>query len=663
MSLRIHPLVRLTFCVVFSSLFLSPVLPQTPPQNTSPALQSESVLRSTTRLVQLNVVVQNKKGEPVQELSKERFTILDQGVPQQIAVFSAQSNKPRDPDSHEALLSSSFTNRFDQNGQAPGSVTVILFDALNTPIHDQYRARQQVVKFLRQLRPQDHVALYILTTKIITVNEFTQDASSLLKAVEKFNGFASRQLEGSDPKKVDDFATQGLSPNEQRMASQLRQFLEGGEGQISDYANIDRAVTTTSAMEAIANHVARIPGRKNLIWVSASFPFSIGYDADSLMQINREHRSFATELEHAARAMDQANMAVYPVDARGLLGSSLYDATNGKAFDPRRPLQPGAFGPNQNNFDTMVLLADRTGGRAFYNTNDIEGAIQRAIGDSEYTYTIGFYPVHGKWDGKFHELKVQVHEKGVTLRYRKGYFATPEPADADADNRENMDAAIRSPVDWTNLDLQVNVRAWNPATRGLTVQAAFDTRELQFVPRNGLQNGKIYLYFGQLGEGDKNLTSEQETFALNLKPETYNKLLQIGSKMTGQVILLPDVVNLRVVGQDANSGAIGTVTIPIKQFLTEYGKPRPRSRQRPTSLSIFLCAHSRRFKVCHDFGKRQFSLLAERQYGQTRHATAVSSQVHYIFHAGNPTFRNNFLRSNGQLALQFASLVVHLLPI
>ncbi|HXI74569.1 MAG TPA: VWA domain-containing protein [Pyrinomonadaceae bacterium] len=542
-------------------------------QNTPVPQDSAVSLRSSTRLVQLNVVVQNRKGEPVHNLTRDHFTLFDQGVPQKIAVFSVQSAAPGKPTPAGATASNIFSNRFDQAGQPAGSVTVILFDALNTPILDQSRAREQVVKFLRQLQPQDHVALYILTTRIITVNEFTQDAGSLLKAIAKFGGYSSVQLDASNAESRNEIAAQAAALDVERMSTQLKEFLRGGDGQISDFANIDRALTTTSALEAIANHVARIPGRKNLIWVSGSFPISIGYDSETLMQVNREHRSFEPELEHAARALDQADMAVYPVDARGLMVSPLFNASNSTGMSARTPPRPGDLGPNPDNFFTMTTLADRTGGRAFYNTNDIEGAIQRAIGDGEYTYTIGFYPSHGKWDGKFHELKVRVEDKGVNLRYRKGYFATPEPKDQTADNQENLDAAIRSPVEWTNLDLQVTLRTIDTASRALTLQVAFDTHELRFAQKDGRQSGKMYVLFQQLGEGSKQLSSEKETFDMNFKPETYEKLLQIGTNFSGQIVLAPDVISLRVIGQDASSGAIGTVIIRIKQILAAKTAP------------------------------------------------------------------------------------------
>src|SRR5713101_9414699 len=341
--------------------------------------QAPAVIRSTTRLVQINVIVHNKKGDPVQGLKKEDFTILDQGQEQQVATFSANAAGPTDPSSAAILPPNVFSNRFDQGGQAPGCVTVILFDALNTEFLDQACARQQVVKFLRQLKPEDHVAIYLLTTKLTILNEFTQDSSALLRAIDRFEGYTSAPLSASNPEPLDPRIPEANRSVPDGFASELRAFLDGASGRFSDFANINRAETTVSAIEGIANHVAYVPGRKSLVWVSGSFPISIGYDADSLFDIGREHRSFGDELEHAARALNQANMAIYPVDARGLMGSALYSPGNARGFNPAVSPRIRNLGPDQGNFDTMITLADRTGGKAFYNTKDIEGAVQRAI--------------------------------------------------------------------------------------------------------------------------------------------------------------------------------------------------------------------------------------------------------------------------------------------
>lgn len=529
-------------------------------------VQSPAVIRSTTRLVQLNVIVHNKKGVPVQGLKKEDFTILDQGQEQSLAFFSADAAGPRNSFSSATLPANVFSNRSDQSGQTPGSVTVILFDALNTEFLDQVYARQQVIKFLRQLQPQDHVAIYLLTTKLTILNEFTQDSSSLLRAIERFGGYSSAPLNASSPEPLGPATLGATRPTQDVITSQLNAFLDGASGQFSDLANINRAETTTSAIEAIAHRVAHVPGRKSLVWVSGSFPISIGYDADSLFDPAREHLSFGDELEHAARALNQANMAIYPVDARGLMALPQFSASK-SSFSRSGPSS------SWQNFFTMDTLADRTGGKAFYNTNDIEGAVQHALADGQFTYTLGFYPTHGKWDGKFHELKVHVNKKGLTLRYRKGYFAAPDPPSGASESQAALEAAVSSPVEWTNLDVQVTVNRFEPASRTLTLQVALDTHELLLESKQGRWDGKLYVLFSQLGAGNRVIGSEKETFDLNLKPDTYEKFLKTGTKFTGPLTLSPDVVNLRVIAQDASSGAIGTVTIPIQKFLTTGSLP------------------------------------------------------------------------------------------
>jgi VWFA-related protein len=524
-------------------------------------------LRTTTRLVQVNVIVQNKKGEPVEALNKEDFTILDQGKEQQIAAFSANSAVPRGATTNPSLPSNVFSNRGGSGAANPGSVTVILFDALNTAIQDQFYARQQVLKFLRQLQPQDHVAIYVLTTKIIVLNEFTQDATSLLQAIQKFGGYSSAQQDAANPNPNP--ASQSIftvkTPETDAMASRLQDFLNAADGKISDLANINRAETTTSAIEAIANHVARIPGRKNLVWVSASFPISIGFDGTTPSPPGREQRTFTEEIEHAARALNQANMAIYPVDARGLMAPTHFSAENSIPFDARSPASD--FGSHQGTIDTMIVLADRTGGRASYNTNDIEGAVQRAIADSQYTYTLGFYPTHGNWDGRFHVLKIHVNEKGFSLRHRKGYFALPDPPPGPDENKAALDAAIGSPVEWTNLNLEVALKAFDLAAHTVDVQVGLDTHELSLMPKDGRWSDTISVLFDQLGAGDKVITSEKETFGMNMKPETYDRLMKNGTKFSGRLVLSPEVVNLRVITQDTGSGSIGTLTIPIKSYL------------------------------------------------------------------------------------------------
>jgi VWFA-related protein len=152
-----------------------------------------ATIRSATRLVQVSVVVQDKKGNFVTDLKKEDFTVFDEGKPQDIAFSQAPSAVTAS--SHSLLPANVFTNRLDLKGQQPGVVTIVLFDSLNTSLPDQTYVRKQVLEFLKVLNPQDHVAIYALTTQLLVLHEFNQDASVLVDAV---NHFTPKELAAYD---------------------------------------------------------------------------------------------------------------------------------------------------------------------------------------------------------------------------------------------------------------------------------------------------------------------------------------------------------------------------------------------------------------------------------------------------------------------------------
>ena len=260
--------------LLLSSLPLAfPQAKKSPDANSTSRQQAAEtpVIRSTTRLVQLSVIVQNRKGEPITGLKKEDFTILDQGKPQTVALFSNEGAPPPAGAPPRPLPLNVFTNRLDQKGQEPGAVTVILFDSLNTSVLDQSYVRNQILLFLKTLKPQDHVAIYGLTTQLVVLHEFTQDASALVAAVKQFRPLEMQAYDASHPADID-LVSLGADPQWARLEAALNNVND----EISQQRTIDRVAATTAAFEAIADHVAAIPGRKSLIWISGGFPISIG---------------------------------------------------------------------------------------------------------------------------------------------------------------------------------------------------------------------------------------------------------------------------------------------------------------------------------------------------------------------------------------------------
>ena len=536
--------------------------------------QEPSTLRVTTRLVQFNVIVQDKKGAPVTGLTRKDFSLLDQGQPQKIAVFSEEGGGAR-TGSAKHLPPNLYSNRFDQTGQLPGGgVTIVLFDALNTEFSDQAYAREEVLKFLRQLQPQDHVAIYTLTNRLKVLHEFTSDTSSLIRELSRYKGQVSptfNRVPAVSKPAMNDGANGASRPGADFDASLQRlEELFNRDGWISDGYTAYRATLTSEAIEAIANHVARIPGRKNLVWVSGSFPIAIGIGEDKLPQPGREIRSFSPEIERAVRAMNQANLAIYPVDARGLMTDPRFSAVT------QVPAADDDFQLRALRFATMNTLADRTGGRAFYNTNDIRSSVRRAFEDGQVTYQIGFYPEHGGWDGRFHEIKVNVSNPHLKVRFCHGYFALPDPPADENERKAALNGALVSPIESSALGVDVEVHAAaSKDSLALELIVSLDPRQLILVRRQDRYRGGVDLLFHQSDSTGERLGDDDKHIELNLEQESYKNFLENVVVLVRHLPLAPGASTLRIVARDSTSGALGTVTVSLQPYIHAGAEDSP----------------------------------------------------------------------------------------
>jgi len=591
------------------ALLLSNLLPvvQTQSANVPGAPQDSPVIRSTTRLVQISVVVTDKKGQPITGLKKENFTVLDESNPRQIAFFSAEAPRPATPTT--PLPKNVYTNRYELKGQDPGAVTVVLFDSLNTSSQDQEYVRQQVIKFLKTLKPQDHVAIYALTTKLLLLHEFTQDSSALVNAV---NQFKPRELAAYDASNSQSLDVPGLAGTPGW--AQFQDALNETDARIADRNKANRAETTAEAFTAIANHVATIPGRKSLIWVSGSFPSQIivnsigGLDrqSQSLDTNNtpssrsasptqtarrggqdRQSESLASNTTQAARALNRVDMVLYPVDATGIMPNA--------AMDPQNAYSDGAVkcidcvnqvpGPSSGMFarqdlrDTERSMADATGGEAFYGSNDIKAAMGRAFDDGRYAYTIGFYPNHGEWNGRFRKIKIHTTIDGAKLRYRAGYYADAEKADSDETSaRAAMRTAALSPLDAAGLGLIVSGKLAGPlGERKVELHVRLDPKQLLLQVADNHRKGGVDLYFLQRDAAGETVAAENQRVGLNFEEKQYEYLSTAGIVLAKHLTITPQTADVRVFARDTSSEALGSVTIPAQALFegpqTASGSP------------------------------------------------------------------------------------------
>jgi len=525
-------------------------------------------IRVATRLVEVGVIVRDKNG-PVANLTKDDFVVLDRGKPQKISIFSADAAAFAQQPPQQPLPQNTFSDLPQYGATAPRSVTVVLLDNLNTlygsEAESKYEtspswledlalrnAKNHLIEFIQQLQPQDRVAIYGLGHSLHVLCDFTSDREQLLTILKNYDARSITNRGVVEPgNHIMDFPGHGS-----RSADILRpagDFENGASSRLAGGANADRGAQTMAALQAIASHVANIPGRKNLVWLTANLPFS------------------GAAMAHA---LSPANTAVYPVDARGLLARSpmaladipgTADADDVSGASGHMDNMP-AQSPQPIGIATMQKLADETGGQAFVNTNDITGAIRKAVEDSEVTYTLGFYINGDSLDGKLHELKVESKRKGLTIRYPKGYFAFPDTEATKNEDQFRLVSAVLSPIESSSIPVKATVERVNQPPHSLRVLCTIDAHNLRLVQSGGLRKGSVEVYIVEQDQTGKVVLQSGKTFTLQFPEKQYDALLKSGILFHEFVQPHADVTTLRVLVEDPSTSELGSVIIPLAQI-------------------------------------------------------------------------------------------------
>ncbi|MFI5125807.1 MAG: VWA domain-containing protein [Candidatus Acidiferrales bacterium] len=527
--------------------------------------QQTPQIRVATRLVEVGVIVRDKNG-PVASLTKGDFVVFDRSKPQKISIFSADAAASTQQPPQQPLPQNTFSDLPQYGATTPRSVTVVLLDNLNTLYGSapQWRyektpywaedlalrnAKSHLIEFIKQLQPQDRVAIYGLGHSLHVLCDFTSDREQLLAILQNYDTRSITNRQVVEP--GDTVLVLGGHMN-RAIFGQGDGFENGASSRLAGAANEDRSAQTMAALQAIAAHVANIPGRKNLVWLTANLPFS------------------GAAMAHV---LSPANIAVYPVDARGLLGQSPtvsagaygtadFDDVSGASGNldnmPAQSSQPIGI-------TTMQKLADETGGQAFVNTNDITGAIRKAVEDSEVTYTLGFYINGDSLDGKLHELKVETKRKGLTIRYPKGYFAFPDTEATKDEDQFRLVAAVQSPLESSSIPLTATVDRVDQPPHSLKVLCTIDAHNLRLVQSGVLRKGSVEVYIVEQDQTGKVVLQSGKTFTLQFPEKQYGALLKSGILFHEFVQPHAGVTTLRVLVEDPSTTELGSVIIPLAQ--------------------------------------------------------------------------------------------------
>lgn len=261
------------------------------------------------------------------------------------------------------------------------------------------------------------------------------------------------------------------------------------------------------------------------------------------------HFSNDAIIDRAMRKLNNADVAVYPVDARGLTVME----------DPRR-------NPDNDTWPTMDEFAGRTGGKSFYHDNGLDVGIQAAIEDVEASYTLGFYAPQDSSRAGFHKLSVRALRPGLTLRYKEGYYVDAPAKITKDERKEAVAEALTGLMDATQIPIDIKATR-RKNTLKLRVSLRSDALALRQKGDRWQGTVEFVTRFAK-EDGSESAPPASRRIEFNLTQRSYEAAQQRGLLFSRTLEMPAKAASLRVLVRNDPSGEIGTLTMPLKDIAT-----------------------------------------------------------------------------------------------
>jgi VWFA-related protein len=534
--------------------------------------QTQPTFRTGTTLVEFTVVALDSKSNPVTDLTQADLALTDRGQPREIAFFRFDG-APAPVEAAALLppLSPGFvTNRPEYQPEPQRNVTAIVLDMINTAPPDQNGARAQLLKYLKALPSNTPVGLFrfsenepmAMLAPFTTRIELMRSQLSAVAAASRQElvrpGHGGGLIVGGDCGSADgggvvpgaSATSRGGGRGSSTMAEGMSIFEEVQSRQLSainQTIRSSRLDKTLASLEALGNHLAAIPGRKHVVWISSGMPIqlrAVQVNANTVQGI----MNFEPRIRQAAQRLANQGIVIYPVDAKGGCRALDNSTTQGRY---------GLNDPPQEVFASLNVIADVTGGRVIKHDNDFSKGILAAANDLRGTYTVGFY-VPDELDDRWHSIQVTTRRKGITLRHRQGYLSAA---------RTQPDALMQE--QWSRLALaslgSSAIRLNGRPTLGpnqVTVLLQIAAADVYFHERDGKTIADLEIaVVEKAANGATNV--RQQPLEVTLNDPTKDQRAAIISSATTWP-LNPGTNTVRVIVRDRFTGRYGTLEMPIR---------------------------------------------------------------------------------------------------
>lgn len=518
---------------------------------------TSATFSARVNLVMVPVVVRNKDGRAVGNLTKENFLLFDRGKPQLITRFQVE----RESDRMKPVEVASDTEA-DKTVEAPKGAIIpsrflaFVFDDLHLQTGDLVQARSAARVFLAEsLRPDERVAVYTTSGKVML--DFTDDVAKVIEAMNRIMPQINTSQYDCPPMTFyeGDMIENKHDPITTRMAvgdamvcgrfdstqvPMAQQMVRSAAARAVSMSEQDSHVEL-GVLKDIARRMSAAPGERTMVLISSGY-----YLTDF------ERSEQADVIDRAIRS----NVTISVVDARGLytIGG---DASN--SYTMRAETGPSANARSVMQHveqtvmgDAMAELADGTGGILFHNSNDLADGFRRTTAPPEFIYLLGFSPQNLKIDGSYHALKVSLNVKGLTLVARRGYYAPRHQADEAELIHEEIGEALFSREEIQDIPVHVQTQFFKTDAEKarLAVIARIDLKPLHFRKEEGRNKDTLVVVAGIFDRNGNLVTSIEKTIEMRLRDETFPAYMNRGLVVKSSLDMTPGSYAIRLVVRD-----------------------------------------------------------------------------------------------------------------
>jgi VWFA-related protein len=567
--------------------------------------QPQYRLHVTSELVLVNVVVRDKKGNLVRGLKREDFTLSEDGKRQDISTFDYENvDELQNAGPSEATVT----------GSAPAAAGGLLRPAVNQQALDARdrrlmlfffdfsamdpeqieRAVDAAKKFVQtKMLPADMIAMVSLATNLHLDLDFTDDRA---KVAAVLSAYTSSQGQGFD------LGTEGSNEGTPETSGSFTP-------DDTDY-NTFTADRKLLALQSIMQTLGKISQKKSIIYFSNGITQS-GVDNQSALRA-------------ATAAAVKANVSIYPLDVRGLQAfppggeaqnASLHGQTgyNGQAVF-------NDLNGNAASQETLSTLAEDTGGKAFFDSNDFSGVFSQIQKDTSAYYVLGFTSTNPAKDGHFRHLKVTLNRPDLKLEYRSGYYAGRDFQHLNhADREQQMTDELQAELPQTDVAVYAGAAYFrqDDSHYYLGVSLVIPGSQIPFVSAKDKDNATIDIIGEVLAKGKLPVGNLRDT--VKLAVDTSRQVRRKNVQYNTGFILAPGSYHLKFVVRENQTGRMGSFETDVQI---------PDLRKAPVRMSSVILSSQR---VPATGNKKGFRPLIQDQTELVPNITHVFTQDQHLY--------------------------------